>query len=340
MLVAVCGNRHTDRVLRIHFTSDDLARTTVANTHDPLWEVMFSSFRLRKASRHPELLRWAEEVRNDRVRALRLAPGARLLSVLAPKGTYIPDFLTPDASKEGLDAGLAAIMSTPRERLRRELARLALRSPVPDWIRPLSAGDVEFLARLTDELRAYYDSVIAPHHEHIQRGIDADIARRAPAMAEHGIEGLFKSMQDGARWRAPVLEVDYRVDKDLYLDGRGLRIVPSYFSRGTADSLADTALPPVLVFPIAQDCRSTLLTAEHARRSLAALLGATRAAVLLAVGSGATTTELARGLSTSPASVSRHTGVLRDAGLITTHRTGAAVVHSLTPLGASLLDSH
>ncbi len=69
-------------------------------------------------------------------------------------------------------------------------------------------------------------------------------------------------------------------------------------------------------------------------------MGATRAAVFCAVGSGATTTQLANRLSTSLASVSRHTGVLRNAGLITTHRHGAAVVHALTPLGTSLLDQH
>lgn len=327
-------------VLRIHFTEDDLARTTVASTPDPLWEVMVSSFRLRKADRHPELTSWAEQVRNDPIRSARLGPGARLLSVLAPRGAYIPDFLTPPETKDGLDAGLEAIMATPRERLRGEVGRLAQRAPVPDWVRPLSEGDSEFLHRLTDELRAYHDSAIAPHMEHIQRGIDVDLARRAPAMAERGIEGLFSSVQAGVRWRAPVLEVDFRVDKDLYLDGRGLRIVPSFFSRGTADSLADTSLAPILIFPIEQDCQSTQLTAERARKSLEALLGATRAAVLQAVGSGATTTQLARLLNTSLASISRHTGVLRDAGLITTHRQGLAVIHALTPLGISLLDPH
>ncbi|HEY4020792.1 MAG TPA: helix-turn-helix domain-containing protein [Pseudonocardiaceae bacterium] len=327
-------------VLRIHFTSTDLAKTSLASTPDPLWEVMFSSFRLRKAGRHPELFPWTEQVRMDNTRAARLGPGARLLSVLAPRGPYIPDFLTPADSKDGLDAGLEAIMSTPRERLRGELERLAQRSRVPDWVRPLSEGDVEFLRRLIDELRAYHDSVIAPYQERIQHDIDTDHAHRASVIARRGIEGLLSSVQAGVRWQSPVLEIDYRIDKDLHLDGRGLRIVPSFFSRGTADSLADTSLAPILIFPIEQDRQSTRLAEERARRSLEALMGATRAAVFQAVGSGATTTELAHSLSTSLASVSRHTRVLRDAGLITTHRHGAAVMHALTPLGTSLLDTH
>jgi DNA-binding transcriptional ArsR family regulator len=325
-------------VLRIHFTPDDLSRSSVASAPDPLWEVLFSSFRFRDADRHPELAPWAHEVRGDHTRAARLGPGARLFSVVAPRGPYIPDFLTPAESKDGLDAGLEAIMSTPRRRLRVELERLARRSPVPDWIRPLSEGDVDFLRRLTGELRAYHDSAIAPYRERIQSGIDADLARRSPGMAGSGIEGLFASMRSGMRWRRPVLEVDYRIDKDLHLDGRGLRLVPSFFSRGTADSLADISLAPILIFPIDQDWQRTRMTEDSGLASLEALMGATRAAVLHAVGSGATTTRLAHRLSTSLASVSRHTGVLRNAGLITTRREGAAVVHELTPLGAALLE--
>jgi DNA-binding transcriptional ArsR family regulator len=327
-------------VLRIHFTEDDLARTSVANTPDPFWEVLFSSFRFRDVDQRPELAAWAHQVRTDRGRAARLGPGIRLLSALGPKGPYIPDFLTPAEGRDGLDAGLEAIMSTPRTRLRSELGRLAQRGPLPDWVRPLSEGDVGFLRRLTTELSTYHDSAIAPFQDLMQRGVDADRARRAPIVAEHGIEGLFASMRSGVRWRSPVLEVEYRTDKDLYLNGRGLRIVPSFFSRGTADSLADTSLTPILIFPIEQDGQWAELTPAGGRRSLDALMGETRAAVLDAVGTGATTTELARRLGTSLASISRHTGVLRNAGLITTHRHGAAVVHALTPLGVALLEHH
>ncbi|REH17405.1 helix-turn-helix transcriptional regulator [Kutzneria buriramensis] len=324
-------------MLRIHFTSNDLARTRVASTPDPLWEVLLSSFRLRQVSSHPELNSWARQLRTDQTRRARLGPGVRLLSVLAPMGPYIPDFLTPPDGKEGLDAGLEAIMSTPRRRLRGELARLARRSPLPGWVRPLSEGDVTFLRRLTVELRAYHDSAIAPHQEVIQRSVDADRARRYPTLAEPGIEDMFSSMGPDVHWRPPVLEVNFRIDKDLHLDGRGLRIVPSFFSRGTIDSLADTSLAPVLIFPIDHGGHWAPLGPASGRQSLEALMGANRAAVLCAVGTGATTSQLAHRLSTSLASVSRHTAVLRDAGLITTHRTGRAVVHALTPLGAALL---
>ena len=345
-LVASCGVRHNERltraghggkrhmVLRIHFSQDDLAGSSVATTTDPLWEVLLSGFRLRAGDRMPELDDWARAVHSDHTRARRLGPGARLLPVLARRGPYIPDFLTPPEGKDGLEAGLEAIMSTPSRRLRHELDRLAQRSPLPDWVRPLSEGNVLFLRRLTLELRIYHDIAIAPYQEVIQDRVDTDRASRDLEMTDQGIGGMFGSLRCGMRWVPPVLEVDYRTDKDLHLNGRGLRIVPSFFSRGTADSLADTSLPPILVFPV-DPARQP--TATGGRRSLKALMGGTRAAVLYAVGTGATTTELAHRLGTSLTSVSRHTSVLREAGLITTHRQGVAVLHMLTPLGAALL---
>ncbi|MFC4013789.1 winged helix-turn-helix domain-containing protein [Nonomuraea purpurea] len=60
----------------------------------------------------------------------------------------------------------------------------------------------------------------------------------------------------------------------------------------------------------------------------ARLLGPTRAAILRATVNGATTGELARRHGISSSGVSRHTQILREAGLI--------VIHTVTPLGTAL----
>jgi DNA-binding transcriptional ArsR family regulator len=52
---------------------------------------------------------------------------------------------------------------------------------------------------------------------------------------------------------------------------------------------------------------------------------------------GCSTTDVARAAGNSPAAVSHHTKVLREAGLITTERDGYAVCHRITELGLSLL---
>jgi DNA-binding transcriptional ArsR family regulator len=67
--------------------------------------------------------------------------------------------------------------------------------------------------------------------------------------------------------------------------------------------------------------------------SLRAAFGANRARVLACVATGATTSQIAGRLGSSPASASEHASVLRGAGLVTSRRLGPAVLHTLTPLG-------
>ncbi|MEU8191559.1 winged helix-turn-helix domain-containing protein, partial [Micromonospora carbonacea] len=75
------------------------------------------------------------------------------------------------------------------------------------------------------------------------------------------------------------------------------------------------------------------------RDALAALLGRTRAAVLEATDAGCTTGEVARRLRISPAAASQHATVLRNAGLLVSHRDRNTVLHTLTPLGRAILDA-
>ncbi|MEV8364630.1 helix-turn-helix domain-containing protein [Streptomyces niveus] len=76
--------------------------------------------------------------------------------------------------------------------------------------------------------------------------------------------------------------------------------------------------------------------------ALAALLGSTRARVLVHVAADptATATDLVHRLGVSAATVSQHASVLRRSGLITTRRTGGSVRHAVTSLGHAVLDAH
>jgi DNA-binding transcriptional ArsR family regulator len=326
-------------MLRVHFTSEDLTRTVFTADPDPLWEVLFSGFRLHERWQPVGFRPWTAALAADRSRAAVVRSGISVLRVLAPMGPYFPDFLTPTAARHGLHAGLDALCGTPRRELRAQLERLARQKPLPGWVRPLADGETAAVTRLADVLRAYHDAAIAPHTVLVGRSVAADHAHRMTALATGGLDGLFASMNPLMRWRPPVLEVDYDVDKDLYLGGRGLRFVPSYFCHRVPVSLADPELPPTLVYPIGQQFRWSHATRAGSTHSLDALLGATRSAVLRSVDHGVTASQLARRLGTSLSSVSRHAAVLRDAGLITSHRHGKGVVHALTPLGAAILEN-
>ena len=52
---------------------------------------------------------------------------------------------------------------------------------------------------------------------------------------------------------------------------------------------------------------------------------------------GSTTTRLAKAVGVAPATVSHHTRVLREAGLITTERDENLARHLITPLGLQVL---
>ncbi|MGW3654047.1 ArsR/SmtB family transcription factor [Streptomyces sp. NPDC000878] len=329
-------------MLRIHFTDADLARVQVAARPDPLWDIYFSLCRFQIRKGLWSYAGWHRSAR-EALHGKGLAPAVRnVLLPLYPGGTYFPDFLTPGEASEGLDAGLDAILGLPRQRILRELNILDQVNGAPAWTRQLT--DIGPRKEFVQTVRAYYDVAIRPHGDHIQAHIDADRSVRARALLDGGMDGLLAGLGPYMRWRRPVLEVEYAEDRDLYLQGRGLTLVPSYFCWGAPVSLADSGLPPVLAYPLRHAASRTDGTggtgatgAQNPRAPLAALLGTTRAVILQATAAGATTGELARAAGVSAASATRHTTVLRDAGLLVSHRHGPSVLHTLTPTGAALL---
>ncbi|MBE1573571.1 ArsR/SmtB family transcription factor [Amycolatopsis roodepoortensis] len=315
-------------MLRVHFTDRDLARVRVAAAPDPLWETVLAMQKLTLDG-IPAFARWRRRVREGlRERDARTA--VRFLQTIAPPARYFPDFLTPAESEGGLKAGLAALRGTPADRLGREVGLMAQHRRLPSWTHGLAAGTA--LDQVTEALRIAHDTLVAPQWTTVRTQVDTDRAVRSRLAGENGALGLLESLRPAFRWEAPVLTVRYPVDRDLHLRGRGIRLVPSYFCWDTPVALADDDLPPVLVFPVSHEHEPAPLP-----KHLATLLGRTRAAVLYAVASCPTSGELADRLGISAAAVSRHTTVLRDAGLITSRRHGAVVLHNLTPVGAALL---
>ncbi len=171
----------------------------------------------------------------------------RLLVPLLPRARYLPDFLTPAESADGLDRGLAAVVDTPPDRVAHELSLLRGSSGAPAW----AARLVERPAReeLAKVLRAYYDAVVAPHHDRIHAELTGERALRAHEVLATGVDGLLSGLSPAMRWCPPVLHVDYVEDRDLHLDGRGLRLVPTYFCWQSPVSMADPQLRPVLIYP-------------------------------------------------------------------------------------------
>ncbi|MGR8010645.1 helix-turn-helix domain-containing protein [Streptomyces hypolithicus] len=331
-------------MLRVHFSGVDLSRVRLAARPDALWETVLSFHRLRDRRGAKVFGEWRRESRT------RLNGETRLLASVVPPRGYFPDFLTPREGLRGIDAGLEAVRATAPELMRAELALLAITHRLDRTApqnRAMSAresrasltggGRSDALGRLTGALRGYHRAAVEPYWPHIQARIEADRAARGRALLDGGADELLASLPSMLRWRPPVLEADYPVDRDLYLRGRGLLLQPSFFCRGTPVVYRDPTLAPVLVYPVTHADAPAPGHTDDPGPPLGRLVGQTRSTVLGAIGSGCTTSELACRAGVSLASASQHACVLREAGLVVTLRHGGAVLHTLTPLGAALL---
>ncbi|MEJ3749171.1 helix-turn-helix domain-containing protein [Actinomycetes bacterium KLBMP 9797] len=324
-------------ILRIHFTGADLVRLHLADTPDPLWETVLS-LQILKARYAPIFHAWRRRTRDALRQTGQIGQTRAVLSPLTPDTSYFPDFLTPAEGLLSLPAGLDAIRHTPVHRVRHEVRRLAFPASVPPEVKRLADGDRDLLAELGGALAGYHRAAIAPYWEAMKRGVEVEHARRALHRRAGGPAGLLAGFGPGMRWRPPVLEMPYAVDRDLHLDGRGLLLIPSYFCWYHPVALADSGLPPAIVYPL----RPTADLIHHcpataAEPALDRLVGPTRARVLHGTAAGASTSELARRAGVAPTTASQHAAVLRDAGLIRSERDANTVIHTLTPLGAALL---
>jgi DNA-binding transcriptional ArsR family regulator len=325
--------------LRIHFTDADLARTRLKPELDLMWEIVGSAQVLQHADGGLSLDGWRRRVRERMSEAGDVRLAVHTLTTVAPHAAYFPDFLTPATDVRDIGEATEAVLSTPPRRIREEIGRIRPAvAPAARWLDELGRGKLAATRHLRQALRVYARAVIEPHLEAIGDGLRVECAGGIQRYLRDGPEGLLRWLGAATCWRPPVLAVDYPLDRDLYLHGRGLVLIPSYFGVHHPVALADPRLDPVLVFPIKAGAR--LLAGGHSDGDhVSALLGATRATILRSAVTGGTTTRLAREAGVAPATVSHHTSVLRDAGLITTDRHENLATHLITSLGLAVLTS-
>ncbi|MEH1163801.1 hypothetical protein V6V47_00275 [Micromonospora sp. CPCC 205539] len=234
-----------------------------------------------------------------------------------------------------MDEALDVVQSTHPARLQAELTELPWTQGPPPWVRDLAQGRVAALKYLGQSMRIYHDNVLAPLWPGIRRAMSFEMKRRAWQLATQGVAVVLNTLHTGIRWRQSALEVDGPFHAEVDLGGRGLRLMPSIWTRpGVARSWSETTL----VYPMPADCwtHSERATAGH-DEALRGLLGSTRTRVLRTLTVEHTTSGLAGALGISPASASMHAATLRTTGLVTSRRDGQAVYHAVTALGQAVL---
>src|SRR5262245_40099449 len=142
-------------MLRIHFSPEDLARTTIAADADPMWELLLSLHLLQQRTGEVVYGAWRRQART------RLPSSHRLLMELAPPSGYSPDLLTPPGGLTDLDLALEVVQSVPRPQIRAQLERLGPRPTA--WTRRVAAADHGTMSMLGQALRTYHQRVLQPY---------------------------------------------------------------------------------------------------------------------------------------------------------------------------------
>ncbi|SEM44070.1 helix-turn-helix domain-containing protein [Streptacidiphilus jiangxiensis] len=320
-------------MLRIHFTPADLARVSVAPRPAPAQELNVALTLACRPDGGVLHGTW-------RRRALRgLTRAARPLAELVPAGRA-PGFL--DSTADSLPQALDRLRATPPVVVRGELERVyaPVRTPAPAWIHDLSRGEDAAWRTLAHAQRAAFAALLEPVWEQVRDLHHAEFVRRAVQLAEGGVGAVLAGLVPGARLEGTVWTLPQDAPREVRLDGRGLLLLPTFHGSGGGVLLSDLpALPdrPVVVTYPAGPGLPPRADGATGAEALGRVLGGTRTELLHLLGEQRTTSDLARELRVSAATVSAHTAALRGAGLIATVRAGKAVLHRRTALGGLLL---
>ncbi|MEV6928737.1 DUF5937 family protein [Dactylosporangium sp. NPDC051485] len=251
---------------------------------------------------------------------------------------YGADFIGPPPAglQQTWTADLDAVRATPLPVARREIARALAQGPrIPDSVlRVLHSADV--VDRLAAALESAWLALLAPDWPQLRAICESDVVHRAGRLGEGGWAAAFDGLHPDLRWRDGALELDTPHDRGRTVpsDGQGLLLVPSALIWPRFGAFTDPPWRRALVYPARGV--AALWEESPAQTGLGELLGRSRARLLLALDSPASTTQLAARLRLAVGAVGDHLAVLRRAGLVRPARSGRSVLYRRTALGDAL----
>lgn len=264
-----------------------------------------------------------------------------LLSVVPP-GPYIASCLVPSGrvSQPSLEEQLTALTKLTAVDLERDLQQVWCGRTLPRRVAVLLESGPRATAQLAEALWDYWDAVIRPFWPRMCAVLEDDVSHRMAGLVDEGVYSLLRDLHpeisvEGDRMYVDKPHCDGEVQyasqmiltpsvfawPDLILeDGEDGRFGLTYTARGIARVWEGRDAPAV-----------------RGPEPLATLLGRTRAAILRYTSVPMSTTQIARELGQSPAAVNEHLGILRNAGLVTSRRSGRSVLYRQTPLAEYML---
>ncbi len=340
-------------MITLRLSPGDIEKVRFA--YSPLIELTASFKLLQNPQRHALYQAWVDQALSafDRIEF-------PYMSAVILQHGYIVDFLTPTPTKTILnfEDEIDRVRETPDEIIRKNVEVVM----VYDGETPIR---MQFLERprealdcLIEELRFYWNAVLAPHWAQMTVILENDVLFRARALALYGVDVTLEGISDALGYHRGILQLDRQPHgkhttsdiayggTDFQLKGDGLQLVPSLFSsRGAANmcAVAWQVAPewlPMLIYE-ARGLglwRQQAVEPADANELLALMLGASRARLLQTLIEPIHTNELAQRLSLTAGAVSQQLGKLAQAGLIELYRSGSKVYYQLSDRGGRLLE--
>ena len=259
---------------------------------------------------------------------------APLRSLVAASGSF-PDFLTPPESAADLDMACDLLARESSVRIRADVAAAFMDRAPTSFARSLIRADRSARVELIGGVRAAHHLLLEPVRMQMRERVATERARRANVLSTQGVSALLAQLPGVLSWDGEVLLTRYPELRTVRLNGRGITLVPAYFCWGNPVTWIDPELPPVLVYQAFQP--GDVAHEVDLPPALVSVLGPTRAECLKVLLESHSTSKLADALGTSVGTASKQTTMLREAGLITSTRAGASVLHATTALGRALL---
>jgi DNA-binding transcriptional ArsR family regulator len=316
---------HTEALTRVRFAIS------------PMFEMTRSVKTLRDPAGAALHLPWVERALPS-LADLDLAP----LFALQGSPVYNPDFVNPPPSSPlvEFEDELARMVATPPDQIAAEVRYAYRGTRLPAVLRPFVSEPTTAIEGLAELMREYWERCHAEHWPRVRSLLEHDVLYRSRQIADGGTARLFCDLDPGVGWKDGVLRIECgECDEDLDLDERGLLLLPSVFVWPKVTTLTLEPWQPTLAYPargIGMLWSPEESTPPHA---LERLVGRTRAALLTALDSPRSTTELAGELGLTPGGVSQHLGVLSDAGLVCGRRVARSVLYLRSSQGDVLVDA-
>lgn len=259
-------------------------------------------------------------------------PFVRGLLRLVTATKYLPDFVAipPQGGLTGsLVDELAAMRAIDDVEARAMLAEAQQFAWASDGI---AWAEVDRITHRTARMFTdFWAQFVEPDWQRRRAIMERDIHHRAGVIAVSGWRRALEGLAPGVQWVGhDAIQFSTQSYADRHIGSDGLIFVPHTGLSGqwTCESPSRIAF----VYP----AKGTMAEDSRMDAGVARLLGRGRASIVAELRMSATPSQLAVVLGVSLGTVSAHLAALREAGVVTTRRSGRTVYYELTSVGDEL----